>query len=40
MIGITAIGYVLGEDRIDNAARGIATPDLLEEKIGVPRSRV
>ena len=35
MIGITAIGYVLGEDRIDNAARGIATPDLLEDKIGV-----
>ena len=35
MIGITAIGYVLGSRRIDNAARDIAEPELLEQKIGV-----
>lgn len=35
MIGITAIGYVLGSERIDNAARNIAEPELLEQKIGV-----
>jgi len=35
MIGITAIGYVLGSRRIDNAARNIAEPELLEQKIGV-----
>ena len=35
MIGITAIGYVLGAERIDNAARNIAEPELLEQKIGV-----
>ena len=37
MIGITAIGYVLGPRQIDNAARNIAEPDLLEQKIGVRR---
>ena len=35
MIGITAIGYVLGSRRIDNAARNVAEPELLEQKIGV-----
>ena len=35
MIGITAIGYVLGPGRIDNAERNIAEPELLEQKIGV-----
>jgi len=35
MTGIKAIGYALGPRRIDNAARNIAEPDLLEQKIGV-----
>ena len=35
MTGIKAIGYVLGSQRIDNAARNIAEPELLEQKIGV-----
>ena len=35
MIGVTAIGYALGADLIDNAGRGIADADLLETKIGV-----
>ena len=35
MIGIAAIGFVLGPERIDNAARDIAEPELLEQKIGV-----
>lgn len=35
MIGITGIGYTLGTARVDNAARGMADRDLLENKIGV-----